>query len=349
MEEKTIERLLAWYAKEKRDLPWRKSKNPYHIWVSEIMLQQTRVEAVKPYYRRFLAELPTIEDLANADEDVLMKLWEGLGYYSRVRNLQSAAKQIVAHYGGALPADYKELLQLKGIGTYTAGAIASIAFGLPQVAVDGNVLRVCARFYGDARDIALPQTKKEVEVEWQSVLPKKEASAFNQAIMEIGAMVCIPNGSPKCEVCPLALDCVARNQNKQYLYPVKSPKPERRLEELSVFFIVHENKIAVSKRTEKGLLSGLWQLPNAPKEVAPIVALQNWEIMQADISAMKGYHHLFTHIKWQMDVYFVDVTEVAENDFVWLTKEEMEAEFALPSAFKKAWDAGCNRMMVEIW
>ncbi len=344
MEQKAIERLLTWYAKEKRDLPWRKSRNPYHIWVSEIMLQQTRVEAVKPYYRRFLEELPTIEDLANADEDILMKLWEGLGYYSRVRNLQSAAKQIVADYGGELPADHDELLKLKGIGSYTAGAIASIAFGLPQVAVDGNVLRVCARFYGDARDIALPQTKKEVEREWIEVLPKKSASAFNQAIMEIGAMVCIPNGSPKCEICPLALECVARIQGKQYLYPVKSPKPERRLEELSVFFIVHEGKIAVHKRTEKGLLSGLWQLPNAPKEVAPVVALQNWGIMEGDITTMKGYHHLFTHIKWQMDVYYVVAKEVVESDFTWLTQEAMEAEFALPSAFKKAWQAGCNRL-----
>ncbi|WP_317856279.1 A/G-specific adenine glycosylase [Chakrabartyella piscis] len=344
MNQQTIDRLLQWYAREKRDLPWRRSKNPYHIWLSEIMLQQTRVEAVKPYYHKFLEELPTIEDLANVDEDVLMKLWEGLGYYSRVRNLQSAAKQIVADYGGSLPADYKELLKLKGIGTYTAGAIASIAFGLPQVAVDGNVLRVCARFYGDERDIALSQTKKEVELEWISVLPKEAASAFNQAIMEIGAMVCIPNGAPKCEVCPLSPECVARIQNKQYLYPVKSPKPERRLEELSVFFMVYNGKIAVHKRTEKGLLSGLWQLPNCNKEVSTIAQLQEWGIMEAEITNLKGYHHLFTHIKWQMDVYFVEVKELVENEFTWLTKEGMEQEFALPSAFKKAWIAGCNRI-----
>ena len=214
IETEIIPPLLAWYDEAKRILPWRGTKDPYNIWVSEIMLQQTRVEAVKPYYDRFLQALPTVRDLAGAEESYLLKLWEGLGYYNRVRNMQKAAQILVERYGGEMPADAKEILALPGIGSYTMGAIASIAFQIPLPAVDGNVLRILTRLYGDDSDILDPRFKKKTEEALVRIMPKDRPGDVNQAMMELGATVCLPNGMPKCESCPWQDRCVARKEER---------------------------------------------------------------------------------------------------------------------------------------
>lgn len=343
-----INKLIIWYQFNARDLPWRRTKDPYHIWLSEIMLQQTRVEAVKPYFERFINTLPTIEALAHADEETILKLWEGLGYYSRVRNLQKAAQTVVAEYGGRLPADYIALRKLKGVGPYTAGAIASIAFSLPYAAVDGNVLRVMSRLAADARDITLAATKAAWEEELTSVMPKGHEGTFTQALMELGAMVCLPNGMPKCQGCPVREHCQAYKKNAVLQYPVKSPKKQRTKEYLSVFFMVEDGKIAISKRGEKGLLSALWQLPNCDREKAVPIALKDWGIISGEIKNMKGQKHIFTHIEWHMDCYYVAVKHKEHNGFLWLDKDVIEKEYALPSAFKKTWQEGCHILEEEI-
>lgn len=344
---KIVEPMLQWYHMNKRDLPWRRTKDPYCIWVSEIMLQQTRVEAVKPYYTRFLQTLPTVKDLAEADEETILKLWEGLGYYSRVRNMQKAAIQIMEEHNGQFPADHGKLLKLKGIGPYTAGAVGSIAFDLPVPAVDGNVLRVMSRITADPSDISIQSTKKAWEERITEIMSSAYSGEFNQALMELGATVCLPNGSPKCKICPVRKYCEAYHRNAVQLYPVKAEKKARTLEYLNVFFCVDGDKIAIHKRPKKGLLSGLWELPNANRETAIPAILQTLGILQAEISPLKGQKHIFTHVEWHMDCYFVKVSERIESELLWLTKEESEGSYALPSAFKKIWQEGLNRMDVE--
>lgn len=345
--DKIVMPLLAWYEANKRKLPWRETKDPYAVWVSEIMLQQTRVEAVKPYYARFMQTLPTVQALAEADEELLLKLWEGLGYYSRVRNMQKAAKQIMEEYQGIFPENHADILKLKGIGPYTAGAVASIAFGLPTPAVDGNVLRVMSRITADASDISLQATKKDWENRLREIMPVEKAGEWNQALMELGATVCLPNGQPKCEVCPVRKYCEAYRRGSVQLYPVKAEKKARMIEMRNVFFCVDGEKIAVRKRAPKGLLSGLWELPNENREIAVPAALQEIGIMQADISPMKSRKHIFTHIEWQMEGYYVQVSEREESDLIWITKEEVEESFALPSAFRKIWEDGLSRMNIK--
>ncbi len=227
--ENIVPALLDWFYTNRRILPFREDPTPYHVWLSEIMLQQTRVSAALPYYERFLAALPDIPALAGCEEEKLHKLWEGLGYYSRVRNLQKAAKIVCAQYGGQLPADYNALLALPGIGEYTAGAIASISFGLPVPAVDGNVLRVFARLYNDPRLVTDPQVKREFTARVMEHQPPAKAGDYNQALMELGALVCLPNGAPKCEVCPLAAQCKGRAAGRAEQLPVKTAKPEKTL------------------------------------------------------------------------------------------------------------------------
>ena len=339
-----VEPLMQWYQLNKRDLPWRNTKNPYHIWVSEIMLQQTRVEAVKPYYARFLDTLPTVKDLAKADEEVILKLWEGLGYYSRVRNMQKAAIQIIEEHDGKFPSDYGKLLNLKGIGPYTAGAVGSIAFGLPVPAVDGNVLRVMSRITADPSDIMLQSTKKEWEERITNIMPSEYPGDLNQALMELGATVCLPNGLPKCEVCPVRKECEAYRKGSMLLYPVKSEKKARTKEYLNVFFCVDNNKIAIHKRPKTGLLSSLWELPNSNKELSIPAALHDIGILQAEILPMKNQKHIFTHIEWHMDCYFIKVVEKVASNLVWITKEEAEDQFALPSAFRKIWKEGLDKL-----
>lgn len=339
-----VEPLLLWFYQNKRDLPWRKTVNPYHIWVSEIMLQQTRVEAVKPYYERFLQTLPTVKDLAEADEETILKLWEGLGYYSRVRNMQKAAIQIMQEHDGVFPSDYSKLLKLKGIGPYTAGAVGSIAFHLPVPAVDGNVLRVMSRITADPSDISLQKTKKYWEERITEILPVEHPGDLNQALMELGATVCLPNGVPKCEICPIRKYCEAYRRNTVMLYPVKAEKKARLMEHLNVFFCIYENKIAIGKRSDKGLLSGLWELPNCQRDVAPPIALQELGILKAEIEPMKSQKHIFTHVEWHMDCYFIKVSKKTSSELLWITKEEAEQNYTLPSAFKKIWQEGLMKM-----
>ena len=333
---KIVSPLLAWYLQNARKLPWRDEPTPYRVWVSEIMLQQTRVEAVKPYYERFLRELPDISALASAPEEQLLKLWEGLGYYSRVRSLQKAARAVVERYGGELPADAEELRRLPGIGDYTAGAIASIAFGLPEPAVDGNVLRVAARLSASHEDISDPARKAELREILRKIYPAGKAGDFTQALMELGATVCLPNGTPRCEDCPLAELCEARRSGQETVLPVKAPKPQRREEKLTVFRLLHGSRAALRKRPETGLLAGLWEFPNRPGALSPAEAgdaLRAWGVSAARTEPLPEARHVFTHLEWHMTGYLVR----AENEcdpFSWAEADSVLREYALPSAFK---------------
>jgi len=317
--------LLAWYDANKRDLPWRGEPDAYHIWLSEIMLQQTRVEAVKGYYARFLAALPTVADLAIADDERLLKLWEGLGYYSRVRNLKRAAQVIMRDYGGVVPSAPEELLKLPGIGIYTAGAIASIAYNLPVPAVDGNVLRVLARLQGDYADIALEQTKRVFAARLLRVIPQDRPGDFNQALIELGACICRPNGAPLCGCCPLREDCLVYLHHLTAELPVKSAKKPRKIEHRQLLILRCENKIALRKRPPKGLLAGLWELPE-------VFALPP-ELVLADEDAGAAVH-IFTHIEWHMTACKITLREELNAEgLVWVTREALERDHALPSAF----------------
>ena len=331
--------ILPWYQRVKRDLPWRCDKAPYHVWVSEIMLQQTRVEAVKGYYTRFLTALPTVEDLANCDDDALHKLWEGLGYYSRVRNLKKAAQQIVSQYGGIFPGEYEKILALPGIGEYTAGAICSICFDLPTPAVDGNVLRVISRITDDATPIDLPAQKKAVNLALAQIYPEN-AGDFTQALMELGATVCGPNRKPDCENCPCREFCLGNLRGTAESLPVKAPKKQRREENLTVFILSCDGKYALEKRPDMGLLAGLWQFPNIPGHFDMQESLKKAEalgIPVKDILRQTDKKHIFTHIQWNMRGIYIEVSKAA-GDYVWLTPEQIEKESALPTAFRQFWE-----------
>lgn len=340
-----VEDLLQWFQKNARELPWRGPKNPYYTWVSEIMLQQTRVEAVKEYFLRFVKELPNIQALAEVEEDKLLKLWEGLGYYNRVKNMQKAAIQMMEQYDGKLPADYKELLKLKGIGTYTAGAIASIAYEIPVPAVDGNVLRVAKRLAADYDDIAKPSVKKELEETLKSIMPKGHSGAFNQSLMELGAIVCLPNGAPLCEKCPVQKYCRAYREDVVMELPIKTKKKARTIEEKTVFLIEYQNRYALHQRGQTGLLAGLWELPNIEgryKEEQVKEFLLQSHLPVVEIQSLGEAKHIFTHKEWHMWGYAVKISSEAvkntgrNNSFsklVWAGKEEIKEKYALPSAF----------------
>ena len=324
--------LLAWYDLNARELPWRSHPTPYRVWVSEIMLQQTRVEAVKPYFERFLRELPDVAALANVPEEKLMKLWEGLGYYSRARNMRAAAVQMMEEHGGRLPASFEELLRLKGIGRYTAGAIASIAFGIRVPAVDGNVLRVTARLLADTGDIASPQVRAKREGQLAQILPERPGD-FNQALMDLGATVCLPNGIPGCENCPLQGQCLAFEQGRTEELPVKAPKKPRRVEERTVFLLHDGEKIAVAKRTQKGLLSGLYGFLDCEGKLDEGQAarwLEEQGIAAVSLLPLGEAKHIFTHIEWQMRGYLARV-EVRPEGFEWI--DDLD-EVALPGAYQ---------------
>ena len=325
--------LLEWFGEHARVLPWRSDPTPYHVWVSEIMLQQTRVAAVLDYYARFMRSVPTVADLARLPEEQLMKLWQGLGYYNRARNLQKAARQIMDEFGGVFPHRYEDIRSLAGVGDYTAGAIASIAFGQPVPAVDGNVLRVVSRINGDERDITLASTKEQVRRQLEGLIPIREASSFNQAMMELGATVCLPNGAPLCEQCPAGEFCRAKLEERTDALPVKAPKKERRVEDRVVFLIFRDGQVALRRRPEKGLLAGLWEFPN---ELAPArEALEAWGIIPRDVSRAGTGKHIFSHIEWRMSAWIVQ----AENDrlpegWVWADRQELERIYAVPNAFR---------------
>ena len=331
--------LLPWYDAGHRDLPWRRDREPYHIWLSEIMLQQTRVEAVKGYYARFLEALPTIEDLARCNDDALHKLWEGLGYYSRVRNLKKAAIVIMENHGGVFPSTFKEVLALPGIGDYTAGAICSIAFGLPTPAVDGNVLRVIARITDDDTPIDLPAYKKSVREQLEAIYPDR-AGDFTQALMELGATLCGPNWAPRCEDCPCREFCLARKNGTAEKLPVKLPKKGRRMEDMTLFIASCDGRYAIRKRPAEGLLADLWEFPHVPGKLDTAEAMeaaQQLGLRPVEIFRSLDRKHIFTHIQWQMRGYFLEVTECTEG-LVWLTAEEIRRDAALPTAFRQFWE-----------
>lgn len=370
--EQLVSPLLQWFLNHARVLPWREEPTPYRVWVSEIMLQQTRVEAVKPYFERFTTALPDAKALAVCPEDELLKLWEGLGYYNRVRNMQKAAVEVVENYGGQLPADYEKLLKLKGIGHYTAGAIASIAYGIPVPAVDGNVLRVLTRVSADDTDIMKQSFRNQMETlleklmhgssdrneknvfSWMEdaddlrmqVYHQNLAGAFNQALMELGATVCVPNGAPLCEECPWKDLCEAKKQGLIGQIPVKSKAKPRKIEEKTVLILRDDDKVAIRKRPQKGLLAGLYELPNVEgsmgqEEVVSLVKQMGYAPIR--IQPLGEAKHIFSHIEWHMTGYVIRVEEPEmrqqvqsgsqKDDLLFVNAEDAKEKYAIPSAF----------------
>ena len=341
--------LLAWFRENARDLPWRRTKDPYRIWVSEIMLQQTRVAAVLGYYARFLEAFPSVEALANAPEDRLMKLWEGLGYYSRARNLQKAAKAVVEN--GGFPDTYESLLKLPGVGDYTASAIASAAFGRREAAVDGNVLRVVTRITDCHDDILDPRTKKSVRERVASVMPERLADirVFNQATMELGATVCVPNGPPKCDACPARDFCLGRIRGTAETLPVKRAKKARKVEEKTVFLLLREDKAALGRRPDSGLLAGLWEFPNVEGKLDERGAAEAVRAM--DLTAVEWKNkltakHIFTHVEWHMMGYTLSVSGDGPADWEWVDLDGLRSH-AVPSAFARYYAEAEKRLKEE--
>lgn len=338
-----VEPLLTWYDRGRRILPWREEPTPYHVWLSEIMLQQTRVEAVKPYYDRFLQALPDVDSLARVEEDRLLKLWEGLGYYNRARNLKKAAQIVAEKYKGQMPEEYEALLSLPGIGSYTAGAIASIAFGKAYPAVDGNVLRILSRLRVDDRDILDAKVKKAVEEELSRVMPKDRPGDFNQALMELGATVCIPNGAPKCESCPWKTLCRARQEDRIAEFPKKAKKQPRRIEERTILVIQDADRVALRKRPDRGLLAGMYEFPSLEghcKERQVASYLKELGLSPIRIRELPPAKHVFTHKEWHMIGYLVRVDELSAMEagekpqaFVFVEPEETRSAYPIPSAF----------------
>ncbi len=364
---------LPWYDKNKRSLPWRQDQEPYHVWLSEIMLQQTRVEAARGYYLRFLAALPDLEALARADEELLLKLWEGLGYYNRAKNLQKAARRIVEELGGRFPSTFEGLMSLPGVGDYTAGAIGSICFDLPTPALDGNVLRLLARIGADDTPLEKPSLKKRLREGLARVYPQGRCGDFTQALIEAGALLCLPKGAPRCADCPATGFCLAYRRGLTAELPVRSGKKERRLEELTVFVLGSPGGLALRKRPPKGLLSSLWELPNVagrlnPGEaVAAALKLLGDDAAALTLTRTQERSHIFSHVEWRMTCYYFDVGsreerlglkadfagELAEDRkpyaagektkagilpgeaLVWATQQQLAEEYALPAAFSQ--------------
>lgn len=346
--------LLLWYRANKRDLPWRRQSNPYYTWVSEIMLQQTRVETVKPYFERFIGKFPTVEALADAPEEEVLKAWEGLGYYSRARNLQTAAREVKDQYGGQVPDDKSKVSALKGIGPYTSGAIMSIAFNRSEPAVDGNVMRVLSRYFRLHEDIAKPSTRVHMEHLAQELIPESCASDFNQALMELGALVCTPK-SPSCLLCPVMEHCEGRMAGEELTLPIKTkakpPKPELRYAALIEGTGEHEGKVLVRQRPDTGLLAKMWELPHilVPKQVgivgmsdAESYAILHHSLQAEGVDVAPTEHwmdaeHTFSHIHWQMRVYRCNLRGLQPKDntvYRWAGPEEME-ELAFPNVFAR--------------
>ena len=331
--------LLPWYEENKRVLPWRMDRDPYHVWVSEIMLQQTRVEAVKAYYTRFLEMLPTIKDLACAEDAFLHKLWEGLGYYSRVRNMKKAAVTITEEYDCCFPTNYADVLALPGIGAYTAGAICSIAYDQPTPAVDGNVLRVIARLTDDSTPVDLPEFKRSVQSSLAEIYPKS-AGNFTQALMELGATVCGPNKKPACKSCPCNTFCLGYRHGTAEMLPVKSPKRQRTVEERTVFILSCDGEYALQMRPSVGLLADLWEFPNVLNKLDlpnAIDQVEEYCLKAKEIRRIVERKHVFTHIEWQLRGIYMEVTK-KNSEFVWMSAERIEMEAALPSAFRQFWE-----------
>ena len=337
--EQIVMPLLSWYDGHARVLPWRENTAPYRVWVSEIMLQQTRVEAVKPFFERFMKALPDVSALAACPENELLKLWEGLGYYNRVRNMQKAAQIIMTEYSGEFPADFEKLLALPGIGSYTAGAISSIAFGIPMPAVDGNVLRVISRVKASYEDVLKQSVKNAMEAEIRELIPKERAGDFNQALIEIGAIVCVPNGKAKCEECPLAFCCRARAEGIVDELPKKKAKKERRIEDRTVLILKDGDRVAIRKRPAKGLLAGLYELPNLDgnlSEQQVLEQVKEWGLSPLRILPLAGAKHIFSHLEWHMTGYAVSLEEtdhMEDSGFLFIETKETESSYPIPAAF----------------
>ena len=329
--------LLRWYDENRRDLPWRKNTDPYRVWVSEIMLQQTRVAAVIPYYERWMTALPDVRALTAVEEEKLMKLWQGLGYYSRARNLKKAAQYIVDEREGWFPDTYEELLKLPGVGEYTAGAVASIAFSRKVSAVDGNVLRIAARLGNIRENVLDTQVKKKLRGALDAAVAEDRPGDFNQAMMDLGATVCLPNGKPLCEACPLAFLCKARELGNQQELPVRTKQAKRRVEEMTVYLMLRDGKVALRKRGSEGLLAGLWEFPHVTGSVEDNhadQALDKWGLTALDWKKKITAKHIFTHVEWHMTGYLVAVKGEGSADFVWADREKLSS-LAVPGAFKK--------------
>lgn len=329
--------LLLWYHENRRVLPWREEPEPYRVWISEIMLQQTRVEAVKPYFARFMEALPDVRALAEAEEETLLKLWEGLGYYNRARNLKKAALVCVEEYGGKLPASYEALMKLPGIGSYTAGAIASIAFQIAEPAVDGNVLRVISRLLESREDIGKQSAKKQMEQEIREIIPRERPGDFNQALIELGALVCIPAGEPLCVQCPFKTLCLARRNGTISEIPVKSGKKERRREEKTVFLIECEDKAAIRKRNASGLLASLYEFPNLPghlreQEIPEALGIDRENI--CSIEPLAESVHIFSHVEWHMTGFRVMIKREMPGLYPMERVEDIFEKYPLPNAFQ---------------
>ncbi len=335
--------LLKWYDSNRRVLPWREEPSPYRVWVSEIMLQQTRVEAVKPYFERFMKSLPDIKSLAEAEEEVLLKLWEGLGYYNRVRNMQKAAIQIMEEFGGRMPDSYEELLTLKGIGSYTAGAISSIAYDKPNPAVDGNVLRVISRIRKDERLISDTKVKVAVERDLRQVIPIERPGDFNQAMMEIGACICIPNGAPKCQECPLQHICLAHAEGVEQDYPKKASAKARVIENKTILVIQDANRAVIRKRKNKGLLAGMYEFPSmeghcTAEEVTQYLVENGLRTIR--IQPLEDAKHIFSHKEWHMKGYMIRVDELEpkkpgadSGEWLYIEPAETQEKYPIPAAF----------------
>ena len=342
----TAKPLVEWFRKNKRDLPWRERMDAYRVWISEIMLQQTRVEAVKPYYERFLKALPDVRALAGVSEDRLLKLWEGLGYYNRARNLKYAACQIVEEYDGKFPETYEEIRSLKGIGSYTAGAISSFVYNIPKPAVDGNVLRVVSRITADDSDIAKAGTKSKIEKEIEEVIPRDAAGDFNQSLIELGAVVCLPNGEPRCGSCPVSHLCLAHEQGRETEFPVKKKAKKRRIENRTVLLFRDAQKTAIRKRPAKGLLAGMYEFPNREGRMTydEVVGYgKSLGLTPVRIRKLGNAKHIFSHVEWHMTGYEILVDELEKSmadenkekgNIIFAEIRQLQEEYPIPSAFE---------------
>ena len=331
--------LIEWFRENKRDLPWRKRMSAYRVWISEIMLQQTRVEAVKPYYERFLEELPDVKALAEVPEERLLKLWEGLGYYCRARNLKKAAQQIMDEYEGHFPETYEEIHSLKGIGNYTAGAISSFVYNIPKPAVDGNVLRVVARLLADPEDITKAQVKKKIEGLIEEIIPREAAGDFNQSLIELGAIVCLPNGEPKCGECPVSHLCLACEQGRQKDYPVRKKAKPRRIEKRTIFIFCDSRAVAIQKRPDSGLLAGMYEFPGVEGYLSQDEAVEyakSLGLAPVRIRSLGKAKHIFSHVEWHMTGYEILVDELEKSipeNMIFSERDELEEKYPMPSAF----------------
>ena len=328
-----IKRVLSFYDTNQRVLPWRESRNPYHIWVSEIMLQQTRVQTVIPYYNRFIEELPDIESLAKASDEVLYKLWEGIGYYSRVRNLRKAANQVLEIFGKELPNNRKDLETLSGIGPYTSGAIASIAFGKKNAAIDGNVLRIFARLYEIDRSIKEREVKLDIKKKVEVLLPADRIGDFNQGLMEVGATICLPNGKPKCYECPFNSFCKSYLHDNVMNIPKKNKKEAVPKYNKTVLLLKYKDSYAIEKRPDHGLLKSLYQFPMFEGHLSLDELLEKYKIEKQDITILGASKHKFTHLHWNMIGYQLDMDREIES-YSYFSPDAIINNLTIPSAFK---------------